>query len=192
MKNTNRIFLIAVLAALASIGVRAQDTSTTSTGTTTGETTSGGTTTGGTTTGGTTTGGTTTGGTTTGGTTTETTTTGGSTTTTTETTTTSENNGKAKGKEKGRGPQGPNENASDTARAVHGVIADFRAQREAYLTDRKALLESLKGASEEAKAAILSELRKMNEERETEERSLGKQIREELRGLRGERKSGGE
>ncbi len=176
MNKTQRIIILMALALVASTGLRAQTTGTTTgtpTGTTTGGTTTGGTTTGGTTTGGTTTGGTTTGGTTTGGTTT--TTPGGGTTTTTPGTTTGKANGKAKG---------PNENASDRAKEVHDVIAQFQLQRDKYLADRKLLLDRLATATEAQKKEILEQLRNDKAARENEERSLGKQIREELKDLR--------
>jgi len=95
------------------------------------------------------------------------------------------------GNKKAKGSKGPNENASQRAKDVHAVIEAFKTQRETYLADRKALLEKLKLAPELEKAKILEELRKEKELRETEERSLGKQIREELKGLRGERKTAG-
>ncbi|MGH7946853.1 MAG: hypothetical protein ACREH8_23610, partial [Opitutaceae bacterium] len=88
--------------------------------------------------------------------------------------------------------KGPNENASQRAKDVHAVIEAFRVQRDTYLNERKALLEKLKTATEAEKAVILEDLRQEKQLRESEERSLGKQIREELRALRGERKSGGE
>jgi hypothetical protein len=196
MKKTNRITLVALFAVLTAMGLQAQTTGTTTgttTGSTTGGTTSGGTTTGGTTTGGTTTGGTTTGGTTTGGTTTGGSTTGGSTTggttttTTPTTTTTTGGNANAKGKDK---PKGPNANASDNAKEVHEVLAEFRTIREGYLAQRKALLEQLKGASEEKKKEILEQLRKESAERDEEERALGKQIRDDLKKLRETRGTG--
>lgn len=174
MKKINRITLLALFAALAATGLQAQTTGTTTgtpTGTTTGGTTSGGTTTGGTTTGGTTTGGSTTGGSTTG------------TTTTTPTT-----GGNAKGKDKEK-EKGPNENASQRAKDVHEVLAQFRTLREDYLAERKALLEKLKTAKEDEKKAILDQLRADSSKRDEEERALGKQIRDELKSAR---KGGGE
>jgi hypothetical protein len=71
---------------------------------------------------------------------------------------------------------------------VHVIIEAFQAQRDQYLTERKALLEKLETASETEKAKILEDLRKEKQAREVEERSLGKQIREDLKKLRGERK----
>lgn len=191
MKKTNHVTLVALVAVLTAMGLQAQTTGTTTgstTGSTTGGTTSGGTTTGGTTTGGTTTGGTTTGGTTTGGTPTGGSTTGGSTTgTTTVTTTTPGGNAKGKDKEK---VKGPNDHASQNAKEVHLVLQEFRTLREGYLTRRKELLESLKGANEQQRKTILDELRTESSAREEEERALGKQIRDDLKKLRDARKTG--
>lgn len=68
------------------------------------------------------------------------------------------------------------------------MIEAFQAKRETYLSDRKALLEKLKTASEAEKALIMQDLRKEKQVREDEERSLGKQIREDLKKLRDDRK----
>lgn len=65
-------------------------------------------------------------------------------------------------------------------------------QRDQYLADRKTLLEKLSTATEAEKAAILEQLRTEKQAREAEERSLGKQIREDLKKLRGDRKGGEE
>ncbi len=85
--------------------------------------------------------------------------------------------------------KGPNENASANAKAVHAVIQQFREQRDQYLTERKAMVEKLKTATAEEKKAIMEQLREDKTAREADERSLGKQIREELKSLRGERKA---
>ena len=86
--------------------------------------------------------------------------------------------------------KGPNENASQNAKDVHKVLAEFRTVREGYLAERKALLEQLKGASEEKKKELLEQLRADSAAREEEERSLGKQIRDDLKKLRDARKTG--
>lgn len=85
--------------------------------------------------------------------------------------------------------KGPNENASANAKAVHAVIQQFREQRDQYLTERKAMVEKLKTATAEEKKAIMEQLREDKTAREADERSLGKQIREELKTLRGDRKT---
>lgn len=87
--------------------------------------------------------------------------------------------------------KGPAENASPTAKAVHKVIADFQTQRDQYLTQRKTLLEQLKTANDAERKTILEQLRTENEKRAEEERVLGKQIRDELKRLREERKTTG-
>lgn len=87
--------------------------------------------------------------------------------------------------------KGPAANASENAKAVHKVIADFQLQRDQYLAERKTLLEKLRTATETERKTILEQLRAENEKRADEERALGKQIREELKKLRDERKSAG-
>lgn len=87
--------------------------------------------------------------------------------------------------------KGPAANASENAKAVHKVIADFQMQRDQYLAERKTLLEKLRTATEAERKTILEQLRAENEKRADEERALGKQIREELKKLRDERKSAG-
>jgi hypothetical protein len=82
---------------------------------------------------------------------------------------------------------GPNANASATAKAVHQTIAEFQVQREKQLADRKKLTEKLKTATADERKVILEQLREQNEARASEERALGKQIREELKTQRPER-----
>lgn len=86
--------------------------------------------------------------------------------------------------------KGPSENASATAHAVHQVIADFQKERATYLAARKEILERAKAATGDEKKKILEELRLESQARENEERSLGKQIREELKSVRDSRKTG--
>ncbi len=184
-------------------GTTTTGSTTTSTGDTTGGTTTGGTTTGGTTTGGTTTGGTTTGGTTTGGTTTGGTTTGGTTTggtttggTTTGGTTTGGNSmgshGKS-GESHGKAaPHTPNPNSSANAQAVQTILQKFDANRDQYMADRKALLDKLATATTDAdRQAILDELKADQAANKEQRTQLGKEIRDELKTLRQQRKSGG-
>ena len=70
------------------------------------------------------------------------------------------------------------------------MLTDFKATRDAYLEKRKELLTELKTASETRAKEILDALRNESKEREEEERSLGKQIREQLKELREKRKGG--
>jgi acyl-CoA reductase-like NAD-dependent aldehyde dehydrogenase len=127
------------------------------------QTTSGGTTSGGTT------GGTTSTGTTSGGTSTGTTSTG------------TEMHGKAN-------PHTPNAHASDTAKAVQAALQKFDASRDQFMADRKALLDKLAAATTEAdKQAIRDQLNAMKDQRE----QVGKQIRDEIKTLREQRKGGG-
>lgn len=165
----------------------------TSGGTTTGGTTTGGTTTGGTTTGGTTTGGTTTGGTTTGGTTTGGTTTGGTTTGGTTTGSDSMGNHGKSGESHGKAaPHTPNPNSSANAQAVQTILQKFDANRDQYMADRKALLDKLATATTDAdRQAILDELKADKAANKEQRTQLGKEIRDELKTLRQQRKSGG-
>lgn len=86
----------------------------------------------------------------------------------------------------------PNENASDNAKAVHALLDQFKAQREEYTASRRMLIERLKTCTEEEKSAIIEQLRLEQRERVEEQRALGKQIRDELKTLREQRKTGGE
>jgi Skp family chaperone for outer membrane proteins len=91
---------------------------------------------------------------------------------------------------KGRVNKGPNENASDNAKAVHALLDQFKAQRDEMMAARRVLLERLKTATEEEKKAILEQLKAEQQDRVEEQRALGKQIRDELKKLREERKGG--
>lgn len=84
--------------------------------------------------------------------------------------------------------KGPNDNASDRAKEVHVVIAAFQKERAAYLASRKVALEEAKAATGDEKKKLLEALRVESQTRENEERTLGKQIREELKGIRDTRK----
>jgi len=68
------------------------------------------------------------------------------------------------------------------------VIAEFQKERAAYLAARKDALEKAKAATGDEKKKLLEELRVESQARENEERSLGKQIREELKKVRDTRK----
>lgn len=88
-------------------------------------------------------------------------------------------------------PHMVNENASDTAKAVHEVIRQFDERRNAIMAERKALIERLRAAeTEEERQAIIEELRTERKAQADERRALGKEIREELRRLREARNSG--
>jgi hypothetical protein len=88
--------------------------------------------------------------------------------------------------------KGPNENASDNAKAIHVALEKFKAERTRLLDERAAVLEKLKGASDAEKKAILEQLRVESKAREEEERALAKQVREELKKIREDRKVGSE
>lgn len=168
MKAPRHLLAIGTALLFGSAGLFAQTAGTTTGGTTTGTTSTGTATTGTTvdTTTGTTTGGTTTGGTSTGDTTT--------------------------GKRGKANPHTPNAHASDTAKAVQSVLQRFDENRDKMIADRKALLDQLAAAQTEAeRKAILEQLRTEKEEAKQQRTQLGKEVREEIKKLREQRKAGG-
>lgn len=73
--------------------------------------------------------------------------------------------------------------------ALKALVEQFQAQREAMLAERKALMESLKGKTrEEAKAAIKA-WEEAHKADLTANRDLAKQIRDQLRQLREDRRT---
>jgi hypothetical protein len=86
------------------------------------------------------------------------------------------------------GPMPPhtvNENASDQAKAVQGVLQKFDAQRDAMMAERKALLDKLQAAKTDAeRKAILDQLKAEQKTNIDEQRALGKEIRAEMKKLR--------
>ncbi len=175
MKSQKHLLSIAAALLFGVSGLFAQ----TSGGTTTGGTSTGGTSTGGTSTGGTSTGGTSTGGTSTGGTTTGGTSTGGTTTTT--------------GSMHGKGnPHSVNPNSSAVAQAVQAILQKFDANRDQFMAERKALLAKLEAAKTDAeRQAILAQLKADLQTEKDQRAQLGKEIRDELKNLRQQRKTGG-
>lgn len=93
--------------------------------------------------------------------------------------------------ELGPGPRMPNENASDTAKAVLTVIQKFDAKRDQAIAERKALIDKLAAAKTETeRQAILTQLRAETQTEREQQTMLGKQIREELKKLREQRRGG--
>lgn len=97
-------------------------------------------------------------------------------------------------------PQGPPEDAqkqhqyqnrSENAEALHGLLNQFREQRDQYIAARQALMERLRTCTDAERQQILEQLRLENQARVAEQRALGKQIRDELRRLREQRRTGG-
>jgi hypothetical protein len=86
---------------------------------------------------------------------------------------------------------GPNEHASDNAKAVHTLLDHFRAQRAEYIAARQALIEKLKTATDAERKAILDELRDNQKSRVDDQRAMGKEIRDELKSLRDDKKGKG-
>jgi hypothetical protein len=70
---------------------------------------------------------------------------------------------------------------------VQARIAGFQEARDKALAERKALIEQLQGKTETERAAILSQLR----EQHAAQRELARQIRDQLRAVREERRKGG-
>lgn len=97
-------------------------------------------------------------------------------------------------------PQGPSadnqkqnqyQNRSENAEALHGLLNQFREQRDQYIAARQALMERLRTCTDAEREQILEQLRVENQARVAEQRALGKQIRDELRRLREQRRTGG-
>jgi hypothetical protein len=89
-------------------------------------------------------------------------------------------------------PHTPDAHSSDVAKAVQAVLQKFDANRDQFIADRKALLDQLAAAKTEAeRKAILDQLKAENETEKHQKEQLGKEIRDELKTLRQQRKSGG-
>jgi hypothetical protein len=86
----------------------------------------------------------------------------------------------------------PNENASDNAKAVQTLLKTFDDRRDQLMSERKTLLQKLEtAASETEKKGILEQLRLEQQTRQEEQRTLRREIGEELKKLRDQRKGGG-
>jgi hypothetical protein len=89
-------------------------------------------------------------------------------------------------------PHTPNENASDTAKAVQAVLSKFETQRDQAMSERRALLDKLQAAKTEVeRQAIITQLRTETQAQKEEQSAMGKEIRDELKKLRDQRKTGG-
>lgn len=74
---------------------------------------------------------------------------------------------------------------------VRGLLDDFATKRDAYIAQRRALIETLKSASTDAeRKAILATLREEQKARVDDQRALAKTIRDEMKALRKDRKPG--
>ena len=124
-----------------------------------------------------------------GGTTSGGTTSGTTTTTTGSTDDDSGHSGKGRGK---AAPHTPNEHASDVAKAIQAALQKFDATRDQFIADRKALLDKLAAATtEEEKKAVIDQLKADHQAEKDARKQLGKEIRDELKSLRQQRKNGG-
>ena len=89
-------------------------------------------------------------------------------------------------------PHTVNENASDNAKAVQTMLRQFDAKRDKLAADRKVLIERLNATKDDAdRKNILEQLRTEQQTQADERRALGKEMREELRNVRNQRKTGG-
>ena len=68
------------------------------------------------------------------------------------------------------------------------MVNTFREQRASFLAQRKALYEQLRNATQEEREALIEQLRTQTREQLMQQRELAKNIREELRRLREERR----
>ena len=69
-------------------------------------------------------------------------------------------------------------NASDNAKAIQALHDQFKAKREQFIADRKALIAKLQGATEAERKQILEQLKAEQKNRIDEQRALAKQIRD--------------
>lgn len=84
---------------------------------------------------------------------------------------------------RGRGEQLPSE--------VGALLERFRVQREALLTERRALLSGMASVTVEERQAAIAAMRELQKGLAVEQRELARQVREELRTLREARRTGG-
>jgi hypothetical protein len=89
-------------------------------------------------------------------------------------------------------PHTPNPNASGTAQAVQMILQKFDASRDQYMAERKALIDQLATAqTAEERKAVLAALKSDMLSEKDQRAQLGKEIRNELKTLRQQRKAGG-
>lgn len=75
--------------------------------------------------------------------------------------------------------------------AMRTRLREFAAQREEFIAQRRELVARLQTATEEERQAIIAELRLQLQSRVEEQRALAKQIREEMKALREQRRQQG-
>ena len=85
-------------------------------------------------------------------------------------------------------PAGAAKSATKAAAAVspesQKLIDQFNAQRDTVIADRQALIDQLKNATAEQRKAILEKMQAQQKDLLDAQRTLGKQMRDELRKLR--------
>ncbi|HUG09673.1 MAG TPA: hypothetical protein VMM36_01605 [Opitutaceae bacterium] len=91
----------------------------------------------------------------------------------------------------GLGVMNENVDLSRAPAEVQTLVVQIREQRQAFLQERRALIEGLKDLSEEERAARIEELRIQSQEAAEAVRELAKSIREQLRTLRDLRRNPG-
>lgn len=64
------------------------------------------------------------------------------------------------------------------------MMEQFNAKRDAMMAERQALLNQLKGATEDQRKAILEKMQAQMKDLLEAQRALGKQTRDEIRKLR--------
>ena len=72
---------------------------------------------------------------------------------------------------------------------LQDLVNQFRDQRAQFLAQRKAMFDQLKGLTAEERKAMLEQLRTQTRDELMAQRELAKQIREELRTLREQRRN---
>ena len=79
-------------------------------------------------------------------------------------------------------PAAPKSEAASTD--LQQLITQFKSRRDTLLADRQALLNQLKNATAEQRAAILEKMQAQQKDLIEAQRALGRQIRDEMRKLR--------
>ena len=112
-------------------------------------------------------------------------------TTATTGTTTDDRGGPGKGPPTGVGAgsinsgRRPDDNASETAKAVTAVVQQFEVARAKAIDDRKALITQLEAArTETERETILAKLKAETQAERDQQAMLGKQVRDELKKIR--------
>jgi hypothetical protein len=93
----------------------------------------------------------------------------------------------------GKGAGGPPEMAergSEQSQAVRALLRQFQERRQQFIAERHELVKKLQGLPEAERKQILEELRLQQQGRVEEHRALAREIREEMRRMREQRREG--